>query len=148
MQNSREKTWVVVADGTRARFFCRENAPLLREFEVLVAPENRLEEHEQVSDRPGRIETASGGIHSMGSRNATRQHVLDSFARRVAGRIEEGRKSGNVERLVLVAAPRFLGHLRAHLSEPSSGMVAFTVDKALTQLSADRLARHLPQVLR
>ncbi|HAR31795.1 MAG TPA: host attachment protein [Gammaproteobacteria bacterium] len=152
MQNSRQntlhKTWVVVADGSRARFFSREGQRVLHEFEVLVAPDNRLEEHEQVSDRPGRIETASGGIHSLGSRNAARQHAFDAFARRVAGRIDEGRKSGGLDRLVLVAAPRFLGRLRAHLSEQSAALVAVTVDKALTQLSPDRLVHHLPDFLR
>jgi protein required for attachment to host cells len=126
----------------------REGQRLLREFEVLVAPDNRLDEHDQVSDRPGRIETASGGIHSLGSRNAARQHAFDTFARRVAGRIEEGRKSGVLERLVLVAAPRFLGRLRAHLSEQSAALVTVTVDKALTQLAPERLIRHLPDVLR
>jgi protein required for attachment to host cells len=152
MQNSRQstqhETWVVVADSSRARFMVREGQRLLREFEVLVAPDNRLDEHDQVSDRPGRIETASGGIHSLGSRNAARQHAFDTFARRVAGRIEEGRKSGVLERLVLVAAPRFLGRLRAHLSEQSAALVTVTVDKALTQLAPERLIRHLPDVLR
>ena len=152
MQNSRQNTlqttWVVVADGSRARFLVREGRQELHEFEVLVAPDSRLEEHDQVSDRPGRIETASGGVHSLGSRNATRQHAFEAFARRVAGRIDDGRKSGALDRLILVAAPRFLGRLRAHLSEPSAALVAATVDKALTALSPDRLIGHLPDSLR
>ncbi len=48
---------------------------------------------------------------------------------------------------MLVAAPRFLGHMRASLSKGTQGIVALSIDKELTQASPDEIAEHLPGVL-
>jgi protein required for attachment to host cells len=140
-------TWVIVADGTRARFFNRHPNRQLDEFDVLVSPDNRLHEGDLVSDRQGRIESSGAGGHGMGNKNATKEHEQDVFAKRVAGRVDEGRKAGEVGKLVLVASPRFLGRVRASLSGPSADLVVHTIDKELTQLSADKLAEHLPEFI-
>lgn len=140
-------TWVIVADGTRARFFNRHTNRQLEEFEVLVSPENRLHEGDLVSDRQGSIDTAGAGRHGMGSRNAAKEHEQEVFAKRVAARVEDGRKSGQLGRLILVAAPRFLGHIRSSLSGPAAELVVHTIDKDFTQLAAEKLADHLPQFI-
>jgi protein required for attachment to host cells len=138
-------TWVIVADGTRARFFNRHPNRQLEEFEVLLSPENRLHEGDLISDRQGRsFDSAGEGRHHMGSRSSAKDHEQDVFAKRVASRVEEGRIAGAIDKLILVAAPRFLGRIRASLSGPSTGLVAHTIDKELTQLPADKLAEHLP----
>lgn len=140
-------TWVIVADGTRARFFNRHTNRQLEEFEVLVSPENRLHEGDLVSDRQGSIDTAGAGRHGMGSKNAAKEHEQEVFAKRVAARVEDARKSGQLGRLILVAAPRSLGHIRASLSGPAAELVVHTIDKDFTQLTAEKLADHLPQFI-
>ncbi|MBX3706385.1 MAG: host attachment protein [Pseudomonadales bacterium] len=140
-------TWVIVADGTRARFFNRHTNRQLEEFEVLVSPENRLHEGDLVSDRQGSIDTAGAGRHGMGSKNAAKEHEQEVFAKRVAARVEDGRKSGQLGRLILVAAPRFLGHVRSSLSGPAAELVVHAIDKDFTQLTAEKLADHLPQFI-
>lgn len=137
-------TWVIVADGTRARFFNRLANRQLEEFDVLLSPDNRLHEGDLVSDRQGRIDSAGAGVHGMGNKNATKDHEQDLFAKRVASRVEEGRTSGQIAKLILVAAPKFLGRVRASLSGPCSDLVVHTIDKELTQLSPDKLADYLP----
>jgi len=141
-------TWVVVADGTRARFFNRHANRQLDEFAVLVSPENRLHEGDLVSDRrQGSIDATGAGRHGMGNKNTTKDHEQELFAKRVASRVEEGRNAGEVTRLILVASPRFLGRIRASLSGPCTDLVAHTIDKELTQLSPRKLAEHLPNFL-
>ncbi len=139
-------TWVVVADGTRARLFNRHKNRTLEEFDVLLSPEHRLHEGDLVTDRDGRtFDSAGQGRHAMGNKNTTKNHEMANFAKRLAMRLEEGRTSGELERLVLVAPPRFLGQLRANLSGPTQGLVALTLDKELTTLPAEKLQSYLPE---
>jgi len=138
-------TWVIVADGTRARFFMRHVNRQLEEFDVLLSPDNRLHEGDLVSDRHGRIDSGSAGVHGVGNKNAAKAHDQDLFAKRVAQRVEEGRNAGQLDKLILVSAPKFLGRIRASLSGPSAELVVHTIDKELTQLTPDKLADYLPQ---
>lgn len=140
------KTWVLVADGSRARFFVREKNRSLTESEILISPEQRLQEQELVSDRAGRAFDSRGGArHAMEPPTTKRQQVAIDFARRLTEELEQLRRAGELERLVLVAPPRFLGHLRSQLSSETQQLVALSVDKDLTQSSADQVAEHLPQ---
>ena len=84
----------------------------------------------------------------MGNKNTAKEHEQDLFAKRVASRVEEGRTAGQVNKLILVAVPRFLGRIRSNLSAPCAEMITHTIDKELTQLSADKLAEYLPAFLR
>ena len=139
-------TWVVVADGTRARLFNRHKNRTLEEFDVLLSPEHRLHEGDLVSDRDGRSFDSNGaGRHAMGNKNSVKDHGMANFAKRLASRLEEGRNAGMIERLVLIAPPRFLGQLRASLSTSAAALVALSIDKELTTLSADKLQHHLPE---
>ena len=139
-------TWVVVADGTRARLFNRHKNRTLEEFDTLLSPEHRLHEGDLVTDRDGRsFDSAGSGRHAMGNKNAAKDHEMANFARRLAARLDEGRNAGQLERLVLIAPPRFLGQLRANLSGPASDLVALTIGKELTTLPAAKLEAHVPE---
>lgn len=139
-------TWVVVADGTRARLFNRHKNRKLEEFDTLLSPEHRLHEGDLVTDRDGRaFDSGGAGRHAVGNKNTTKDHEMTIFAKRLASRLEEGRNAGEIERLVLVAPPKFLGQLRAQMSPSASDLVALTIDKELTTLSADKLQSHLPE---
>jgi protein required for attachment to host cells len=54
---------------------------------------------------------------------------------------------GEFERLMLIAAPDFLGLLRKHLSPPLTRMVAIEIPKVLTQQTAADIRAHLPEYL-
>ncbi len=60
------QTWLIVADGARARFFERKSASELSEFDVMVSPEGRTDEGSLASDRPGRsFDSRGDGRHAM-----------------------------------------------------------------------------------
>lgn len=139
-------TWVVVADGTRARLFNRHKNRTLEEFDTLLSPAHRLHEGDLVTDREGRdYDGGTTGRHGMGTRNTAKDHEMTVFAKRLAGRLQEGRNAGELERLVLVAPPKFLGQIRAQLNPAVADLVALTIDKELTTLPVDKLQNHLPQ---
>jgi protein required for attachment to host cells len=142
------KTWLIVADGARARFFERKSASELSEFDVLVSPEGRSDEGSLTSDRPGRsFDSGGDGRHAMEPGHSARDHEAAVFAKRIGEKIDEARLAGSVSKIVLIAAPRFLGHLRASLSKGTQGIVAHSIDKELTQASPEEIAEHIPGVL-
>ena len=68
----------------------------------------------------------------------------ESFARVIAHRVEELRVQGGLSKVFIVAPPRFLGKLRAHMDDKSLALVADSVPRDLTRLSAKELVEHVP----
>jgi len=141
--------WVLVADKSRARVFAAASATgALEEKAVFVNPENRVPERELVTDRPGRAHSSVGGQRSgMSGEVDARTHEAEMFAKEVAGHLAKARGRGEFDRLVLVAAPAFLGMLRPKLDAQVRACVSVSLDKDLTHLNAGELRGHLPQRL-
>jgi len=143
-------TWVVVADSSRARIFKAESAHgPLQELATLAHPEGRLHAQELTSDLPGRAFDSSGlgGRHAMEQNIDPKENEALKFARQVAEHLENGQSENQFARLVLVAAPKFLGHLRQNLSDRVVALVSQEIDKNLVQQSAEDIRRHLPERL-
>jgi protein required for attachment to host cells len=138
------KTWVVVADRSRARIFsvATPKGPLL-EIESLVHPETRAHERDLTSDRPGR----SSDRHALGNANSARDQQAQEFAREIAERLEDGRVHGQFEKLILIAGPDPLGLLRKAMHAPLSKLVVQTIDKNVTQQGAAEIRKLLPEFL-
>ena len=142
-----DQTWVVVAEGSRARFF-RFFAPgkPMKELEDLLNPDGRAHEHDLISDHEGRSFNSRGSArHSMQAPTTHKEQSVEDFSRKVAEHIEHGRTSGQFEDLVLVAAPEFLGLLRKHLGDAARGMIRREVPKNVVRESEDRIRAYVEQ---
>jgi protein required for attachment to host cells len=140
------QVWVVVASSTRCRIFSQDkhSSPLV-EIEDLVHPEGRLRPSQLESDRPGRAFDSSGhGRHAMGQPASRATHECARFAKSVASRLESARHRHRFDRLVVVAEPRFLGHLRQGLSEATRSCVTAQVKKNLCTADAKSIREALP----
>ncbi len=139
--------YVVVADSARARILSGEagSGPLTEDND-LVHPESRLRQQDLVSDASG-SEAGGFGNHSMGHEKLARDHAADNFARQVVAEIEKIHRRGELGRLYLVAAPRFLGMLREHLGKSCRDRVAGEINKDLVQHGIDDIRDHLPRQL-
>jgi protein required for attachment to host cells len=129
------KTWVIVAENSRARIFAMDaiNLPL-RELDDLTNPEGRLQERELVSDRPGRTFDSQGaGRHSKAPSVEKSRQVSIEFARILSRSIEEGRVQGQFERLILIAPPRFLGALRQQLDKSTHRLITKEIQKNIVR---------------
>ena len=130
---------IVIADQADARFY--ETLGFTRPLKLTVAltnPAAHLRDQDLTSDRPGRIFGSSGAPgrrrgattrHATGGENAPRRHATHLFARRVAAALERARCASRFERLVLVAAPAFLGELRTALPAALRPYITTTVAK-------------------
>jgi protein required for attachment to host cells len=140
-------TWIVIADGARARFLAHEGhgtgvtptGP--REMADL---QSHLRTTDLGTDKPGR----SFGDHS-GARSAMEPRVdwhrqrKEQFAKDVAAAIDHGASTGAFDRLILVAPPATLGVMRQALGAAASGRLHGELAKDLTKVADDELAAHL-----
>jgi protein required for attachment to host cells len=143
------KTWVVVADGSRARLFINDGPGKgLR----LLQNGNIASEHpptrEISTDRPGRtFDSTGGGRHAMEPPSDSHRHAKRAFAQDLAARLNQAQKQNAFDRIVLIAPPQALGDLRATLSPGVRDRVSGELNKDLTHLKDDELVEPVGAVL-
>jgi len=148
--------WVVVADEAIARFLTTTEAPgVLDPLEALTDPAAHAKEGElHVNDagrRGGRV-SSDGGQGGGGPATVTASAGVDNrhlearaFARRVAQHLATALQQKRYDTLRIVAAPRFLGHLRQELDAGVRAVVVDELDKDLVHASDDEIAKRLLQ---
>jgi protein required for attachment to host cells len=143
-------TWVLVADGKRARILSNDGPG--RGLEAVPGGERSIElkpTREIVSDKPGRsFESAAKAHHAVEPKIDWHRFEKTKFARGMAKLLDEAGAEGRFDRLVLVAPPRTLGDLRAAMAEATRARVQAEIDKDLTHESVHELTRHLRERLR
>jgi protein required for attachment to host cells len=113
-----EVTWLVVADGGRARVFQMPGLTLdLQEKEDLVNDEY------------------SGTVLTEKDR--------EKFAKRVSDYLEQGRLHQLYHRLRLAVEPKFLGMVRANLSEETRRLIFEQISEDLSAFSTREIQAHL-----
>lgn len=126
-------TYIVVADAARARVFTRD-ALKLEEKENLVHAEGRLHEGDLVTGTTGSIdESAANSRRDSRGDSVALDHEAEIFAKQIAERIYKARVDNSMDKLILVAPPRFLGVLRDKIDAPTKKLVIHTLDKDLTK---------------
>lgn len=144
------KTWVLVADGARARVL--ENtgsgaglaAALDFDFAASHAPSRDFG-----ADKPGRV--VGGGV---GSHHAFEPkvdwHTFEKhlFAKELAAALAGALDKKAFDDLVLVAPPKALGELRLALSDAVKSRITGEVGKDLTHVEIHDLGAHLGDVVR
>ncbi len=141
---------IVVADGSRARFFCLEDVPspetqggpYLTEVKGLINPEKEAHEAQLFSDsKNGGNRTNGHGVHGYDDHREGHLIEIDRrFARSIAEAAAKLARKQGARGMVLVAPNRTIGMLRAEF-EPllRNGMTIHELQKDLSKLSADKL---------
>lgn len=144
----RPTIWVLIADGQRARVLqtTGRGAPLSEALHQEFIG-NGLPSREINSDRPGRSSNRVGdGRHAMDWPTDPHRHEKREFARWLAEEMEEYRKKGKFDRLVVVAPPQTLGDLRAEMSDALKETLRGEMNKDLTKIPVHDLPQHLEEV--
>lgn len=129
-------TYIVVADAARARIFTRDALNLV-EQESLVHAEGRLHEGDLITDSRGADVHESTSTSARASREdgIASQHENEIFAKEVAQRLYAARVDNSMNKLIMVAPPKFLGLLREKLDQPTHKLVIHTLSKDLSKAS-------------
>ncbi|PTN11200.1 host attachment protein [Nitrosomonas aestuarii] len=143
------KIWILTANSSQARLFTADS-PIgpLTELETFDNPDARAKQMDLTSDRQGRSFDSHGdGRHAMAVEVDPKEQEQIRFAKLIAGRLEQGRVANTFERLVVVAAPAFLGLLRTHFNASLNALLSLEIDKDYTACKAEELRARLPQRL-
>jgi protein required for attachment to host cells len=143
------KTWIVLADGARARVLLNEGPNKgLREVLTAQSETARLAGRDLMADAQGRVfDSAGQGRHAVEPRTDAKTLEEEKFLREVVRMLERGAQGGEYDRLVLCAAPRALGELRGLLPKAVQDRIAAELPKDLTNTPLDQVPRSLEGVL-
>ena len=142
-------TWIVIADGVKARIVANEGAgkglaPV--PGHVMATPPH--DPRDGYSERPGRVHESSGSSrHAVEPRLDWHRFEKQQFAKSVAEMLDAESGKGAFDRLVLAAPPRTLGDLRGALAAATRAKVTCEINKDLTHLSDHELPSHLDKVV-
>ncbi len=150
MPRRKKTTWVVIADGARARIVATEGPGTglvpLREMESAAS---RTPTRELGVERPGRaFESADVMRHAIEPRVDWHRFEKQQFARDIAAIVDGALGRRRFDTLVLVAPPRTLGDLRKALAPGTRAKVTAELAKDLTNVPLHALPRYLGDVVR
>jgi protein required for attachment to host cells len=140
--------WILVADESRARLFLESpRGGQLQEIADFVNPEGRAMDRELASSAQGRIYSKGKNAqpHSVVGESSPVDHASDKFAKDLAEYLDHARAQNHVDRFAIVAAPRFLGKLRANIGKELDRLIEFEVDKDLSSFDTRAIAKHVSE---
>ncbi len=85
--------------------------------------------------------------HGMEPKVKPKEQEAIAFARLLAKRIEAARAKSEIDRVILVAPPEFLGHLRDVLDDNARKIVDGEHNLNLVRMPPDEIRQHLPERL-
>jgi len=149
MASTNTNTWILVADGARARLFeavSSDNA--LNELACFANPGGRSHGRDFTTARAPTVNESVGATrHSIEPHTTLREKTTERFARTIKDELERARNDHRYARLVIVAPPRFLGALHGTFPKPLRDCVVAEVKRNLTALRSSDIRAHLPSRL-
>ena len=126
--NENNKTWIVVANRTHARFFASDGA--IKNFHLV--------ETEQDPD---------GNVQELATQGDSLPSPHRNFAKTIGTKLNRARAEHTFVKLILIAESRLLGEIRAQLDGLTTECVNVSVDKDLTHLNYRSLESRLHDLL-
>jgi protein required for attachment to host cells len=143
------KTWILIADGARARVLENDGPGKgLIAIDRLVFQGDHAATHDIVDDREGRTYSSHGPRRSaVDAHTNPHRELKKTFAHHLADILAHELDAGSYGRLVIVAAPVTLGDLRKVLAPKVAAKITGEVNKDLTKTPNSDVAHHLEDVL-
>ncbi|MGE3774307.1 MAG: host attachment protein [Gammaproteobacteria bacterium] len=141
--------WILIAHRSGARVFASTGPrSALTLVDDIGFEQGRLRPREIESDRPGRSHDRVGEQrHGVSAEQSPTEHLAVEFAQSLAAMLKAAHEAKKFDGLVLVAGPKFLGHLREALDKQTAAAVKATLDKDLGEIAAQDLPSHLQALL-
>jgi len=137
------KTWVVVAESSRAKIFevnSNESTKSLKELTGFTHSISRSHK-QQLS---GRQQKESKHSQLTTSLDSHKDHERTEFARSISEHLKTARNKGQFNKLILMSPPRFLGDLRKNLGSETNKYVISEIDKNLVRHTIKDIQAHMP----
>jgi len=149
MQPYKTRTWLLIADGSRAKVFESVRARnALHEIDDMALAIDLPKSGEILADKPGRtFDSVGAGRHAKENPTDPHRHLKRNFASKVVGELRRAMLANRFDRLILVAPPAFLGDLREELPKNLKDKVADEITSDLTNTPEQQLQTHLKDIL-
>lgn len=142
--------WILVANASVATVYSvaalesSKKAPGLTVVAQYSHPDSRKKDHELMTDKLGRYQSHRGeetsGRGSFAEATDPHQHEAEIFAKELCLHLVAGKDQNQYKKLILVAAPHFMGLLRQNIeSHPLKDIEIKEVLKDYTQEKPDQL---------
>ncbi|MBS0271250.1 MAG: host attachment protein [Proteobacteria bacterium] len=142
-----KKTWILVADGARARIFIKNHKSLNNVMGQDFVGEN-LKDSEAGTDKPGRgYESSNPTRHAYQPRTDWHQYHKELFAKELCEIIEKANEGAEFDELIIISPPKTLGDIREHLGKQALAKVTAEITKDITKLSEHQLMHYLEKEL-
>ena len=135
--------WVLVADSSCAKVFKASGGDVLHEIADLVHFQSKMHEQEITSDLPGSYAGKGGSKHNFEGQTGKKEHEATIFAKEINEQLETGLNKGQFNKLIIIAAPTFLGVLREILNPNISKLITHEINKDLVKFSTPEIKSHL-----
>ena len=138
-------TWIVLADGARARILENTGPGTgLVELEEWESAKARKPTHELGTERPGRgHESATAGRHAITPHADWQEMEKVNFTNELAQYLKRHGDAGKFDQLILAAPPRALGELRKSIDSATAERVKSEINKDLTKTPIIEVGSHL-----
>lgn len=138
---NRKVTWILVADSSRARLFETPGGDdwrLIGEYEHV---QSRERGQDLMPNRGPRIQhTGEGEYRNALEPGSLHEHEARRFAMELNDILRKGALSNDYEDLIIVAAPKFLGHLRGNFDKQVVAKVRQEIAKDLSRHPVEDIA--------
>ena len=132
MAELKEGTWVVVTDSEKALFLRNLTDHQDPHLEVMQTEEqDNPSDIEQSANRPGRMPDTGAGQRSAMDDTDWHELQKERFAADLSDMLYDAAHKGEFKHLVLVAAPKILGHLRDDMHKEVTDKVVSEIPKNL-----------------
>lgn len=145
----RRTTWILVADGARARIISRVVEGFGASADTTISEpynfeEDRLPSRELAGERPTRVHDRFGpGRHAVEPKQTPNRKLVARFATEIADMLSDCLKARGFDRLIVVAPPAMLGDLRKSLSNHVRAKVIAEIDKDMTKAGIPEVMKHI-----
>jgi protein required for attachment to host cells len=142
------RTWLVIADGGRAKVMEADGRRGFRPVDDMTLAIDLPKSRDILADRPGRtFDSVGAGRHAKENPTDPHRQLKREFAGTVVGHLRKAMLAKRFDRLILVAPPAFLGDLREELPKDLENKVAGEVTSDLTNTPESDLPAHLRRIL-
>ncbi|VAW62371.1 hypothetical protein MNBD_GAMMA09-3593 [hydrothermal vent metagenome] len=137
------KTWVLVAESSRAKIFeveTEETKKSLKELSDFSHSDSRS--HKQHLSGSQQKESRHSQLTSQ--LDSHKSHERTEFARSLGEHLNNARNKGQFNKLILMSPPKFLGDLRKSLGHETNKFVVSEIDKNLVRHNISEIQAHMP----
>jgi len=133
--------WVVVANQAGASVYnASQRGEIMALVDEFVHEAGKAHFQELVSDGPGRVHDRQGSArHSMEPDVGVQQDSIRRFAGKIVDYLEAAAERGAYRRLIIVAAPAFLGIVRKHVQPHLAKRIVAEIPKDIVGSAVDQV---------